>query len=278
MYRPGRRPFRLDAAILGAQKAGTTTLFARLALHPGVAPCRGKEPHHFAREDWREGMAAYERLFGRAGGRLTLDGSTTYGFARHAERVAERLQAHNPELRVIYLVREPVARITSAWRHGFERGWSPPSLAKALARDPALLGNTRYATCLRPYRERFGPDQVLVLPFEAVARRQDEVVARAARFLGLAPPPPAPPVRANRRAVPKRHHRHDDSPAMRLFHRAAPHLYGRIAKPALGPSDASLAPGQRADIRAELEDELATIERWTGLDLSAWRTDEALRS
>lgn len=216
-------------------------------------------------------MDAYARLFGRARGRVTLDGSTTYAFADRAERVAGRLHGHNPDLRVIYLVREPVARIVSAWRHGFERGWSPPSLAEALARNPALVDNTRYAACLRPYRERFGADRVLVLPFEAVARAQDGAVGAACRFLGLDPPPPARPVRANRRTVPKRHHAHDDRPAMRLFQRVAPHAYGRLAKPDLGPCDPGLTDAQRAVIWSELEGEVATIERWTGLDLSAWR-------
>ena len=39
------------ALIIGAMKAGTTTLFDHLAAHPAVAPSHPKEPGFFAFDD-----------------------------------------------------------------------------------------------------------------------------------------------------------------------------------------------------------------------------------
>ena len=52
------------AIIIGAMKAGTTTLFDHLAAHPAIAPASPKEPGFFAFEEkFDAGLASYEALF-----------------------------------------------------------------------------------------------------------------------------------------------------------------------------------------------------------------------
>lgn len=267
---PSRDPaFRLDVAIIGAQKAATSTLFERLRQHPDVSGCRPKEPHHFVKDDWQETLPRYASLFPRPGERLTLEASTTYSFAHESDIVAERLHAHNPKLRVIYVVREPVARIVSAYRHSAERGWAPPTLEGALERWPRLLDNTRYASRLRPFRERFDEASILVLTFDEIVRHQDRAATRAVRFLGL-PPHRGSETAANLSSVTKRHHAHDDNRFLRAFARLAPRTYKRLAKPPT-EADATLSEETASAIRRELAPEIEQIERWTGYDLAAWR-------
>src|SRR4051812_21610225 len=57
-----------DFIILGAQKAGTTTLYDNLVKHPSVAPCDIKEVHFFDR-NWERGQNWYRAHFGLASDR-----------------------------------------------------------------------------------------------------------------------------------------------------------------------------------------------------------------
>lgn len=262
--------FRLDAVVIGAQKAATSSLFRALCEHPDVSGCAPKEPHHFIRGDWREGMPEYARHFPSPHGRLTLEASTTYSFGRHSESVADRLQRHNPAMRIVHVVRHPVDRIVSAHRHALSRGYQIPSrLEAALERWPGLLDNTRYASRLRPFRERFGARNILVLTFEDVSHSQPETAVRTWEFLGLAPRRGAT-FAENLSSAPKLHHAHDGNRLMEAFARRAPRIYERLAKGAVA-ADSSLGEETRAAIRYELRPEVATLERWTGRDLSQWR-------
>lgn len=270
MPRAEHADFRLDAVIIGAQKAATTTLFDRLADHPGVSPCDPKEPMHFERSDWRAGMAGYAAMFPQAKGRVTLEASTTYSFARSSEAAAARLQAHNADLRVIYVIRDPIDRIVSAHRHAVSRGYAlSPKLETALGQWAGLVDNTRYASRLAPFRARFGPDRVLVLTFDDLTDDQEAAVARAQRFLGLAPRPGRVAV-SNPGAEARLHHAHDGSRRMKWLAGRAPRLYNRLVH-GRRRADSTMRAETRAALRAELGAEIDRMQDWTGRDLSAWR-------
>src|SRR4051794_37024426 len=49
--------------IIGAAKAGTTSLHAYLDQHPDIGMSKPKELFYFSYEDWRERRAWYERFF-----------------------------------------------------------------------------------------------------------------------------------------------------------------------------------------------------------------------
>ena len=55
---------RVDFVIIGAQKAGTTSLAKILSSHPEIAFSKEKEPHFFSlHQDWQQNLAAYDKLF-----------------------------------------------------------------------------------------------------------------------------------------------------------------------------------------------------------------------
>ncbi len=103
----GRRP---DFLIIGAQKAGTTSLYNQLTRHPDVARCLGQEVHYFDRHMHRSPAWYFAhfrpRLFA-SDGVVTGESTPYYLFhPRAAERVAELL----PDVKLIVLLRDPVAR------------------------------------------------------------------------------------------------------------------------------------------------------------------------
>lgn len=107
--------------IIGAMKAGTTTLFKILAQHPQIAPAKKKEPGFFAFDEvWEKGYSWYHSLFDYdpEQHRYRLEASTDYTKAPFVENVWERMSADpSKRFKLIYIVRDPIARIESHAAH-----------------------------------------------------------------------------------------------------------------------------------------------------------------
>lgn len=101
-----------DFIIIGAAKAGTTSLYKVLSQHPDIFMSSPKEPEFFARDDrYAEGIEHYARLFeGAAPAQLCGEASTLYSLSPLFPLTAARMRAHVPEAKLIYVLREPVAR------------------------------------------------------------------------------------------------------------------------------------------------------------------------
>jgi hypothetical protein len=155
--------------VIGAMKAGTSSLFSWLAEQPEVAvPPDIKEPNFFSDEgQWARGWSWYTDLFGPAEGRLTGEASVAYTnpavAAISAKRIAERI----PEVRLIYLVRHPLQRVASEYRHQVQRGREDRSFSHATSdATTPYADRSRYFTCLSPYIEGFPREQLLVIRSE----------------------------------------------------------------------------------------------------------------
>ncbi len=203
-----------DALIIGAQRAGTSSLYRYLGAHPGVAPSFRKEVEYFSRyaargEDW------YRAHFELRAGRRHLRFEATPDYLFHP-LAAERASRLVPAAKLVVLLRDPAARAWSHYRHMVRLGYETLGFADALAaedercapdlarlaEDPhhdakALLrysyvARGHYAPQLAHWLARFPRDQLLVVPsarlFDDPARAYADVLA----FLGLEPwQPPA---------------------------------------------------------------------------------------
>lgn len=199
----GRLP---DFVIIGAQRCGTTSLYAYLAGHPGVAPAEEKEIHFFDL-NWHRGVRWYRDRFPSRGLRRlrTGEASPYYVFHPHApSRVAEVL----PEARLLLMLRDPVDRAFSHYKLGRAQGWETLSFEDAIDREPerlagevdrmledpsyrsfahqhySYLARGRYVEHLPPWLDRFG-DRLLVLRSEDLYQDPAPVLARVLAFLDL---------------------------------------------------------------------------------------------
>jgi hypothetical protein len=122
--------------IIGAQRAGTTSLYNYLTAHPEIAPAATKEVHFFD-VHYSKGPAWYEAQFaGRAESQITGEASPYYLFHPLA---AVRAAALLPEAKLIVLLRNPVDRALSQHQHETRRGKETLSLEQALAVEDSRL-------------------------------------------------------------------------------------------------------------------------------------------
>jgi hypothetical protein len=147
--------------------------------------CDPKEPGFFADPaPPARARAEYEALFAAgAGCRYRGESSTKYTKAPFFEGVAERVHAACPEARILYMVRDPVARIVSQYLfYRRVRGETLP-LREAVARNPRYLAFGAHAEQIAPWRAHFGA--VLVMQAEDLSETPQAVLDRVFDWLGL---------------------------------------------------------------------------------------------
>lgn len=150
-----------DFIVVGAMKAGTTTLFRRLGGVPGIELPTIKEPHFFSRS-WDMGESWYRSVFADCEG-ITGEASVSYSDARDAAIVAERMASILPEVRLIYALRDPIARLRSHYRHQVLRGRERRVFGDAVVDTQSeYLASSLYGRVIESYLEFYDRTQLLV--------------------------------------------------------------------------------------------------------------------
>ncbi|RMH83345.1 MAG: hypothetical protein D6683_02315 [Actinomyces sp.] len=170
-----------------------------LAQHPEVWAPEPKEPGFFSLTDeiTPRGIARYTAPYAGAGDRRwVLDGSTSYAQTVRYPHTIDRIRHHcGGDLHFLYLVREPVERIRSAYVQLRSEGLNdlPRDLGAAL---PRLIEPTWYHTHWSAYADAFGAERIFVATFEELVADPAAVTARCLDFLGVEQRP-LEPVHAN---------------------------------------------------------------------------------
>jgi Sulfotransferase domain len=203
--------------IIGAQRAGTTSLHRYLVQHPAVRTMLRTKGVHFFDTSYGRGMAWYAsrfptRAYGwyvrrRHGtGLVTGEASPYYLFHPH---VPYRVAEHLPGVKLIVLLRDPVARAYSHFQHETARGFETLSFEEAVDAEPqrlaaelermrreplynsfahqhhSYLARGLYHDQLATWWSRFPREQFLVLSSERFFAEPDRTFAQALDFLDL---------------------------------------------------------------------------------------------
>lgn len=197
---PGRLP---DFFVVGANRAGTTSLYHHLRSHPEIFMCEPKEPSFFAfagreRRDSRTWKTfaphlvldehAYRALFDAAGERLAGEASTAY---LDSPVAPQRIRAAVPSARIVISLRDPVECFVSRMRTlaAFNIRWK--DLGRALAEFDAGAGEEffyyRYHDAVKRYLELFTPGRVKIVLFDDFADDPQRIVRDVYEFLGVDP-------------------------------------------------------------------------------------------
>ncbi|MEO0422129.1 MAG: sulfotransferase [Pseudomonadota bacterium] len=177
--------------LIGAMKSGTTALFDDVVTHPAIHAPSMKEPADLTDDAvlTEAGLARYLKIFdGAPREAWCAEASTAYTKLPAFTGVAARaLALFGPELRLVFIGRDPVDRLRSHYRHDVAKGAYRGDLVQALEELPLLREVSRYDRQLAPWRAAFGDDALLVLRFDDYVADPEASVERVWSHLGLAP-------------------------------------------------------------------------------------------
>jgi hypothetical protein len=191
--------------IAGAPKSGTTALWAYLGEHPDVCMASVKEPRYFTRivgRDWGgdptapwrsgefdRGLTWYESLYRHCSGESQRGEATpTYLFAPDAPFL---LKQTLPDIRILFILREPVSRLYSHYWEARAAGTRVADFATLVrSSDPRFQRYAEisaYGKHLARYYQVFPRERVLLLIQEEFSAAPLSGVQDAYRFIGVRP-------------------------------------------------------------------------------------------
>jgi len=221
----GVNPDRMPTFIMaGTGKSGSTTLYEYLRQHPQVCMSRTKEPRFFTRstgfEDdgaqsgptrsgrFDEGHEWYEDQFSECAGKQARGEATMMYF--FAEDAPALIRSWLPDVRLIFLLRAPVARAYAQYWGERRHGWELPSsfeemVANQHPRAGRYLETSRYSVHLERFFGCFDAEQIHIELFEDLVKDPAAVFQRVCTHIGVDPSfvPPAAGTTYNKGGEPR---------------------------------------------------------------------------
>lgn len=192
-----------DFIIGGAPRSGTTWLYVLLQRHPNIymaEPIKPEPKFFLVDELYARGLDYYRAVwFSRvACDQVSGEKSTNY---LESPLAAERIHKHLPQVKLVFILREPVARAYSNYLWSRMNGLEDKDFATALSlereRDSSLPAHLRYARphayfsrglyagMLSSYFALFPKEQILCLRYEDIIQNLQELAFRLHSFLGV---------------------------------------------------------------------------------------------
>lgn len=190
--------------IVGAPKAGSTSLFYYLDAHPDVFVPAIKEPNYFSYQatinqqlyyhekgigDWNK----YLLLFESANSKKAIgEASVSYLFYPEA---AQNIKKEIPNAKIIIMLRDPVERAYSHYYMDYKLGYVNCSMEDViLNKEKSKLNKLYYQQFIelgfyyeqvKRYFDLFGKENVMIILFEDFKTNTDYEVRRLYRFLAI---------------------------------------------------------------------------------------------
>ena len=207
-----------DFLCVGAQKGGTSWLYQQLAVHPDfwmppikelhyfdkLSRVKGTSPRHKDERDARFlerlknlsersyiDLEKYAQLFEPKGSQLSGDISPTYSMLN--EEIIQRIVEHLPDLKVMFLARDPVERAWSQLSMGVRREMIAPFDASDPGEvirnllNPGVLALSYPSKIVARWKRYVRPDLFRVYFFDDLERDPAGLRRAIIQFLGSDP-------------------------------------------------------------------------------------------
>ena len=176
--------------LIGAAKSATTSLHGILQGHPSIYMTNPKEPCFFSDPQIRErGLDWYLSLYaGASEDQVVGEGSTTYSRFPYAEHPYTRnpwpeIAELFPDIKFVYMVRDPVDRAYSHYTHHMRRGVTM-TFEEAIERNPIYLDCSRYRSQVEQVLNFFSPEQIEIFEFKEFNTERSATTLRILEYLG----------------------------------------------------------------------------------------------
>ena len=193
-----------NLVIIGAQKSGTTSLHNYLDKHANIFMSKPiKEPGYFCDFEFishyfknlpngpvfksRADMLKNYMLQGYTGQRYFGESSTYYsdGFQDQKYKVVSKMYNSNPDTKLIYILRNPLARIVSSYLHNQRKGYTDLPINEFLQKEKSVLEISLYGKQLSTYLKHFPKEQIYITFFEKLIKQPNIVLNEIADFLSI---------------------------------------------------------------------------------------------
>lgn len=171
--------------IIGASKCATTSLHWYLGFHPEIFMSLTKELDFFIRErNWHKGVEWYKSNFI---GKAKVYGESSPGYTAYPllQGVPERMHALVPEAKLIYILRDPIDRIISEYRHRHTDRVETRQISEALKdldSNPYII-RSKYYQQLEQYLNFFPGSNILIITQEDLYNHRRQTLQRVFVFL-----------------------------------------------------------------------------------------------
>ena len=194
---------KVDFFIVGAPKAGTTSLYHYLSEHPQVEMSSQKEPDYFSDKAIHEqGMYyaknrvdtldKYESLFVQKESVVYGEASVSYLFYKN---VAEDIKKYNPNAKIIIMLRDPIERAFSHYLMDYRLGLISDSFENVLAKISKhknahlfyqqYIEVSKYAKQIQRYLDFFKKENILFIDYEDFKKNVSKTVDQVYNFLNI---------------------------------------------------------------------------------------------
>jgi hypothetical protein len=178
-----------DFIIIGAMRAGTTALADLLSRHPEIGMSRLKETDYFiAEKNFSRGPVWYQSLF-PMDRPIRGEASPNYAKSDVFAGVPQRIHAARPDVRLIYIVRDPVERFWSQYNHTFLMGGAAPPADRLLDCHEGrhILASSMYARQLNAFLGVFPAAQISVIDLADLSQPESGTLETVLKFIGADP-------------------------------------------------------------------------------------------
>lgn len=189
----------------GSAAAGTSFLSSILVQHPEIYLPKDMrpEPQYFYKSwEYEKGFDYYlNRWFRQADDEHIAVGERSSSYLFGGKSVAQRIAQDLPNVKLVFVLRDPVERTWANYRYTALEGLEPLSFQEALEREPERIraqqgiwaeiqphnytGRGFYGAQLREYLTFFDSKQILVVKSEDLRLRLRENLRRLYSFLGV---------------------------------------------------------------------------------------------
>ena len=189
----------IDFIIMGTQKGGTTALSLNISKHPDIYIDNNPDPTisevHFFDINWRKGIEWYKKQFDYS---RKMIGEKTPELM-YLDYTFPLIRSLNPYVKIIIILRNPIERAYSAWKHASKYGEIlsfEDSIKNEI--DYKLDENKTFYTAITHYLQRglyykqimnilkwFSKDNLLILINEEVLKDMNKEYNKVYDFLNL---------------------------------------------------------------------------------------------
>jgi len=185
----------LDFLGIGAQKAGTTWIYENLAKHPDIIFPNGKEVHFWDKINIsnKTEIDKYVESFSSELSDNKDDkkqGEITPAYAFLDKEIIKEIYNINPDLRIIYSIRNPIQRAWSGALMALRR--SEMTIDEASDnwfldhfKSKGSLQRGDYEKCIDNWNEVFPKENFLIINFDDIANNPREVLRKCADHIGV---------------------------------------------------------------------------------------------